>query len=144
MLAGTLTLSACLDVAQPVDMPTDPATEVFASNLGIDISQMTKTANGDYYRDLDVGTGAALTASGTVIMSYAAYLKDGTIFGEEESVQVDMRNTPLGLQDAMIGMHEGGERIIVIPSEFGYGAAGTTGVPPNSTLVFDVRLLTIG
>jgi FKBP-type peptidyl-prolyl cis-trans isomerase len=37
-------------------------------------------------------------------------------------------------------MREGGERIIVVPSAFGYGNAIVPGVPPNSTLVFDVIL----
>jgi FKBP-type peptidyl-prolyl cis-trans isomerase len=44
-----------------------------------------------------------------------------------------------GLRDAMQGMRPGGERIIVVPSAMAYGNANTgTGIPPNSTLVFDL------
>jgi len=43
------------------------------------------------------------------------------------------------LTDAMQGMRPGGERLIVVPSARAYGNASTrTGIPPNSTLVFDL------
>ena len=36
-----------------------------------------------------------------------------------------------------------GQRLIVIPSELGYGVSGNAGIPPNSTIIFIVQLESI-
>ncbi len=143
LFAGTLSLSACLDVAQPVDSPSDPTTEAFASSLGVNISQMTRSPNGAFFRDITVGNGATLGTQINVFMTYNGFLKNGALFGQEIDTPVNLQNVPLGLHDAMIGMHEGGERLIVIPSALGYGPNIVSGIPANSTLVFDVLLVQI-
>ncbi|HVX38336.1 MAG TPA: FKBP-type peptidyl-prolyl cis-trans isomerase [Gemmatimonadaceae bacterium] len=141
ILAGTLALGACkLDVAQPSDSPSDPATETFASSLGINISQMTKTSAGVYYKDVKVGTGTELTSPVTVVITYNGFLKNGALFDSGSQITIPLSNSVFGFQDGMMGMREGGERLIVIPSALAYGSANVQGIPPNSTLVFDVLL----
>jgi FK506-binding nuclear protein len=40
-------------------------------------------------------------------------------------------------------MSVGGERRLTIPANLGYGSKGAPGIPGNSTLIFDVKLLEI-
>lgn len=48
-----------------------------------------------------------------------------------------------GWDQGLLGMKVGGRRQLVIPSELGYGARGTSGIAPNETLVFVVDLLSV-
>lgn len=135
-LAGLNGCDLSTDVA---DQPTDPATETFAASLQVNIATMTKTTAGDYFRDVTVGDGAEIAGIPTIVLSYQAYLKDGTLVAVVNSGTVVLGSLIPGLRDAMQGMRPGGERLIVIPSAMAYGNANTgTGIPPNSTLVFDV------
>jgi FKBP-type peptidyl-prolyl cis-trans isomerase len=136
-------LAACnLDVAQPVNNPSDPTTETFDPALKIDISSMQKTTAGTYYKDVKVGTGLTLSVSAqrTAVLSYVGFIKTGAPFAQALNQLVSLNTMPAGFGDGIAGMQEGGERILVIPSALGYGAVALPGVPPNSTLVFDVIL----
>jgi FKBP-type peptidyl-prolyl cis-trans isomerase len=135
-----LSLAGCsLSTTEVADQPTDPATETFAPALQVNIATMTKTTAGTYYRDLVPGTGTEVAGIPTVIISYQTFLKDGTLVGVVNSAQQVLGVLIPGLQDGMQGMRPGGERLIVVPSALGYGNATTVpGIPPNSTLVFDV------
>jgi FKBP-type peptidyl-prolyl cis-trans isomerase FkpA len=143
-LVAALALAACnLDVGQPANDPSDPTTETFAPNLKVDISTMQKTASGTFYKDVTVGGGASLTtvtAGTVVVVSYAGFIKTGQAFAQSVNQLATLNNFPFGMADGMAGMREGGERIIVVPSALGYGNTTEPGVPPNSTLIFDVIL----
>jgi len=41
------------------------------------------------------------------------------------------------------GMAVGGERRIVIPARLGYGSKGMPGIPANSELTFDLKMISI-
>ena len=117
--------------------------EAFAASLGVNIPQMTKTPGGDYYKDITLGTGTTLTNQANVVVDYVGYLKNGVQFDSGSAVPFDLRRLVFGFGDGMIGMKVGGERLIVIPSDNGYGPYSNGPIPPNSTLVFDVKLRSI-
>src|SRR5215475_12853334 len=145
-LAAVASLTACnLDVPAPTlpgsDFPSNPDTETFSLfNPPIDLSKMTKTATGTYFADLRAGTGQQLTLDGRVLVSFVGWLKNGSPFAVRDSLSIAMDSLIKGLQDGMPGMRVGGERLIIMPSERGFGDLGAAGVPRNATLIFDMIL----
>jgi FKBP-type peptidyl-prolyl cis-trans isomerase FkpA len=125
--------------------PSNPSTETFAPSLGIDLTKMTKTANGVYYRDTVPGTGDTLKAADIIKIVYYAYLaKTGSkVDSAATPFAADLRNVIPGVCEGMVGMRVGGTRRLVIPSALAYGSGGAGPIPPNSTLVFDAHLVSI-
>lgn len=138
-----LALAGCLNIAEPADNPTDPSKESFAPSTGVDISKMTKTSLGVYYLDTTVGSGDLLADQSDVDIDYSGYLKNGYVFDAGSGAPITLNVVVPGFRDGMIGMRVGGVRKIVVPSALGYGNQPRASVPPNSTLIFDIRLLVI-
>jgi peptidylprolyl isomerase len=51
-----------------------------------------------------------------------------------------------GWDEGVKGMKVGEKRQLVVPPDMGYGASGTPDgtIPPNSTLIFEVELISLG
>lgn len=107
-------------------------------------------------QDVTVGTGTQAVPGDIVSVLYVGKLSNGTVFDSSAA----HGNQPLtftlgeqgliaGFQIGVNGMKVGGERVMSIPPELGYGAqavtnaSGTTIVPANSTLLFDVALVSV-
>jgi peptidylprolyl isomerase len=146
--------ASCNNDVAGLGPPSDPATETFAPSLGVDISQMTRTPEGVYYRDLSVGTGLDFTTSADSIdLTYAGFIKDGTLFESQSNARfrpLQLANLVPGFRIGMLGMKEGGARKIVIPSELGYGGKSRRDpntleivIPRQSTLIFDITLIRV-
>jgi FKBP-type peptidyl-prolyl cis-trans isomerase FkpA len=101
---------------------------------------MTKTTLGDYYLDEKAGTGAVLDSPRIVVFSYVTFLKNGIIVDQAIGSQQNLENVVRGLQDGLVGMRAGGERVVVVPSALAFGPGGKPPIPANATLVFDVVL----
>lgn len=105
------------------------------------------TGSGLAVWDIQVGSGTAVTANSTVQVFYTGWLTNGTVFDQARTTgqpaSFPLSNLIAGFREGMIGMQPGGIRRFRIPPELGYGAAGTSNIPPNSTLIFEVKLVAV-
>ncbi|MFC1661049.1 FKBP-type peptidyl-prolyl cis-trans isomerase, partial [Gemmatimonadota bacterium] len=127
--------------------PPDVTEIEFAAELGVDLSQMTKTSSGLYYQDLVVGTGEEAEAGDEVTVHYTGWLPNGTQFDSSEGgdpATFSLNEVIQGWGEGVPGMKVGGKRKLVVPPHLGYGASGhPAGIPGNAVLVFDVELLDV-
>ena len=99
------------------------------------------------YEDLVVGNGPVAESGMKVSVHYTGWLSDGTKFdssldrGEPFKFRLGGGNVIRGWDEGVKGMKVGGKRKLNIPSDLGYGAAGSGPIPPNAALVFEVALL---
>lgn len=98
--------------------------------------------------DLEEGSGPAAKAGDEVSVQYVGVnYKSGKEFdaswsrGEPFTFALGSGMVIPGWEEGIEGMKVGGRRELIIPSELGYGAAGSPpAIPPNETLVFVVDL----
>jgi len=81
-------------------------------------------------------------------MRYVGKLQNGSTFdsntkGRPFSFRLGKGEVIKGWDEGVKGMQVGGERRLTCPPHLAYGKAKLPGLPPNSTLIFDVKLLEI-
>ena len=108
----------------------------------------TQQNSGLIVQDELVGTGASAQAGDTVMIDYTGKLQDGTVFDTSIgktpfSFIVGAGNVIPGMDQGIVGMKEGGKRLLIIPASLGYGSKANGPIPANSTLVFEVTLLKV-
>jgi FKBP-type peptidyl-prolyl cis-trans isomerase len=114
------------------------------------------TASGLQYADVVVGSGATVAQSGNrVRVHYTGWLSSTNKFfdtsagGPPLEFILGQQAVIAGFDEGIRGMKPGGKRRLVIPPALGYGAnpvtdrAGNVIIPANSTLIFDVELVTV-
>ena len=152
LLAATVLTSACTagrEARAPHGpMNPDPTTNTYAPALGVTLSQFTKLPSGLYVRDDTAGTGPAAANGQTVQVHYTGWLPDGDKFdssldhGEPISFTLGQGEVIRGWDEGIAGLKAGGARTLVIPPALGYGDRGSPpDIPPNSVLVFRVKLV---
>ena len=108
-----------------------------------------KTASGLIYWDIRVGNGEVAKEGSHVRVHYTGWLTSGKKFdssvdaGKPFDFTIGNGEVIKGWEEGVAGMKMGGKRQLRIPPDLAYGADGTPGgpIPPNATLIFDIRLL---
>ena len=138
----------------PLPAPPEPVAPVLdvTTNSGttgklpdVTASTFRDLGTGVKVQEVSLGQGAAVTDGQDVNVFYTGFLKDGTVFDGNRDKGATTFNTGgviQGFKQGLIGLQPGGVRNIFIPAALGYGAAGSgASIPPNSDLVFEVKLL---
>jgi FKBP-type peptidyl-prolyl cis-trans isomerase len=109
--------------------------------------EATKTASGLEYWDTKLGTGAVAQTGQHVSVDYTVWLASGKKIdssvgtGKPYEFMLGAGQVIKGWDEGIVGMKVGGKRQLRIPPDLAYGVAGRPSIPPNSTLIFDVRLV---
>ncbi len=136
------------------DNAADDSDDTNADDEGIpelsDDLEEVVSATGLRYIDIEAGEGAEALDGDTVEAHYTGWLEDGTQFdsshdrGEPFGFTLGVGSVIAGWDEGIAGMQVGGQRRLIIPPDLAYGEQGTGNIPPDSTLTFDVELVTLG
>lgn len=105
------------------------------------------TPSGLKYIDLVEGTGPTPQPGQQLSVHYTGTLENGTEFdssyrkGQPMEFRFAVQPMIKGWDEGLKTMKVGGKRKLIVPPSLGYGAQGKPDIPPNSTLIFEVELL---
>ena len=106
-------------------------------------------ASGMYYIETQKGTGKQAMHGNTVKVHYKLFSTDGELLNSSYD-----KGNPLefvlgtgavieGWEQGIKQMNEGGTSTLIIPSNMAYGQKGKGTITPNSTLIFEVALVSV-
>jgi FKBP-type peptidyl-prolyl cis-trans isomerase FklB len=103
--------------------------------------------SGLQYKTIKEGEGKSPRPSDTVEVNYRGTLIDGTEFDSSfkrgEPATFPLNQVISGWTEAMQLMKEGGKMEIFVPADLAYGEQTTGIIGPNSTLIFEVELISV-
>jgi len=106
------------------------------------------TDSGLQYIIEEAGNDVKPSLEDTVWVHYTGKFIDGTVFDgtspDAEPVSFTLNHVVSGWGEGLQLIGEGGKIKLFIPSKLGYGSQGGQGMPPYSTLLFDVTIEKVG
>lgn len=154
-----LAIQIWIDMRNSTD--TEPLNEYLAddiTNNGSTVGTTTATStsmdqnissgNGLIISDTKVGTGKEAKNGDTVVVNYTGKFTNGQTFDSSVGkapfeFTIGAGQVITGWEMGVQGMKEGGTRRLSVPPELGYGAADYGPIPGNSTLLFEVELISV-
>ncbi|NVJ98805.1 MAG: FKBP-type peptidyl-prolyl cis-trans isomerase [Alphaproteobacteria bacterium] len=108
---------------------------------------ITVLESGLQYRVIEEGTGASPEETSMVTVHYAGTMIDGTEFDSSykrgEPAQFPLDGVIKGWTEGVQLMKEGAKYEFFIPYDLAYGERGSRSIPPFSTLIFTVELVSV-
>jgi FKBP-type peptidyl-prolyl cis-trans isomerase len=101
--------------------------------------------SGLQYKMIQQGEGSSPVSTSNVTVHYKGTLIDGSVFdssydrGQPLTFQLD--GVIPGWTEGLQLMKPGGKCILYVPPQLGYGDQGVGPIPPGSTLIFEIELL---
>ena len=104
-----------------------------------------RSDSGLYYVIEEQGEGNKPTSTSTVTVNYKGYFLNGSIFDQSNSdgITFGLNQVIQGWTEGITYFNEGGEGMLLIPSNLGYGSQTYNGIPGGSVLLFDIKLLNV-
>ncbi|HXC06700.1 MAG TPA: FKBP-type peptidyl-prolyl cis-trans isomerase [Bacteroidia bacterium] len=108
-----------------------------------------KTASGLQFKLTTKGCGVKAENGDNVKVHYTGKLTNDTVFdssiprGEPIEFKLGAHRVIKGWDEGIALMHVGDKALLTIPADLGYGARGQGKIPPNSTLIFEVELVSL-
>jgi FKBP-type peptidyl-prolyl cis-trans isomerase len=112
-------------------------------------TNVVELPSGLRYEILRPGKGPYPKPGQMVIADYTGRLVDGTEFDrtDNEPLHIEIGLAIRGLNEGLQKINRGGRIRLYLPPDLGFGdvaaSGGVTGIPANSTLIYDVELLDI-
>jgi len=121
-----------------------------------DDKDVVELPSGLRYKIKKVGNGPTPKSTDTVTVNYTGKLLDGTVFDTSLQARqpgatpapatfpLDGPNSVIdGWKEGLQKVAKGGSITLYVPANLAYGDDGRQGIPPGSTLIFDVDLLDV-
>lgn len=115
--------------------------KINASKAGV-----STTSEGIQYKIIKSGKGGKPTLENKVEIAYAGTLVDGTVFSgtrKNKTVSFFLKNAIPGWKIILPKMKSGAEWEIYLPPQYAFGSKGTPKVPPNSIVIYRIKLIKI-
>jgi len=103
-----------------------------------------ETESGLQYKILINGKGRPPNPNNKVLVHYRGLFLNGVTFdssfNQEEPIKISLKKVIKGWKEGIQLMPIGSVFVFLIPPDLAYGEKGTSTIPPNSTLIFEVEL----
>ncbi len=105
--------------------------------------QLQETDSGLQYIIETPGNNIRPTAEGSVRLMYRGTLLDGTQFDFNDNATFPLDGVIPGFREGLLLFSEGSTGQLFIPSSLAYGETGSTNIPPNAVLRFEIEILEV-